>query len=68
MNMKKAEMRDDTKVLSLVQDLTELKMDIRKLTQDAKIAEHKVIDQLVRERRTDCLSINYGALRRFYHN
>lgn len=68
MNMKKAEMVDGDSVMSLVQSVTEIKMDIRRLQIDARLAEDKVIEKLVRERRTDCLSINYGALRRNYHD
>ena len=58
----------DGKIGSLVQQVTEIKMDIRKLQGDAANCEHEIIRQLVREKRTECLSINYGALRRFYHD
>ncbi len=59
---------DDDKVMGLVKSVTEYKMDIRRLQVDVAQTECKIVQQLIRERRTDCLSINYGALRRFYHD
>ena len=68
MNSSKAVQADDNKVMGMVQQVTEHKMDIRKLQQDVASTESKIVQQLVRERRIECLSINYGALRRFYHD
>lgn len=55
-------------ISSLVRQVTELGMDIKKLQRDRMETEHEIVKALVKERRTDCLSINYGALRRFYHD
>lgn len=67
--MKVSEARSDNEsVMNMVQQVTEISMDIRKLQADKAEAEHRIVGMLVREKRTECLSINYGALRRFYHD
>ncbi len=68
MNKDVAVNADTNKVMGMVQQVTEHKMDIRKLQGDVVKTEEKIVTQLIRERRVECLSINYGALRRYYHD
>lgn len=68
MKMNEAKRADDDSVLGLVQQVTEIGIDIRKLQSDKAECEHQIVRKLVREKRVECLSINYAALRRMYHD
>lgn len=61
----KVDDRND-QILGYVSEVDGIRNEMRQLEGHKRDVEHKLIMQLMREKRTECLAINYPAIRRHY--